>query len=319
MSRLRPVLSSAKSALIRRPRQELARLHRWGPRAYLRCAAWARQMEQAAMTLKPITPFGDPADQGARPLEVWFLTGDRFWYQTAFCAWSLAKQAGRPLLLHLVDDGSLKAEQEQQLRHLFPRGVTRWCDDLSAMVAEQLPQTQFPLLRQRWLDYIHIRKLIAIHLNSSGYKLVLDSDMLLFRPPVELLSWWDQPDGPCLMLDCIESYGYSRPLLEQLAGAPIPAQLNVGVCGVNSDSIDWQELEHWCRILVNQEGGSYYLEQALVAMLAARTTPTVLSRERYITFPTKEQSRRGEGVLQHYVADSKPWYFQTAWRQALAS
>lgn len=270
------------------------------------------------MALPPIAHREDQSDRVKRPLEVFFLTGDRFWYQTAFCAWSLAQQAGRSLVLHLVDDGSLKAEQEQQLRRLFPRGVTRWCDELSAMVAEQLPLAKFPLLRQRWLDYIHIRKLIAVHLNSHGIKLVLDSDMLAFRPPLELLAWWDQPGGPCLMVDCIESYGYSRRLLEQLAGAPIPPQLNVGICGLASDSIDWQELEHWCRILVAEEGSSYYLEQALVAMLAARSTPIVLPRDRYITFPTREQSRRGDGVFQHYVADSKPWYFQVAWRQIMA-
>lgn len=317
MPRLRPLLSAAKSALIRRPREELARLQRWGPRAYLRCGAWARQMERAAMALPPIVPAEPQPNQIARPLEVWFLTGDRFWYQTAFCAWSLAKQASRSLVLNLVDDGTLRTKQEQQLRHLFPRGMTRWHEELNASVAELLPLERFPVLRQRWLDYIHIRKLIAVHLNSHGSKLVLDSDMLFFQPPLELLAWWDQPVGPCLMLDCLESYGYSRPLLEKLAGAPIPPQLNVGICGLASDSIDWPELEHWCRILLEEEGSSYYLEQALVAMLAARNTPTVLPGNRYITFPTEAQSRRGDGVLQHYVADSKPRYFRAAWRQAL--
>ena len=117
------------------------------------------------------------------------------------------------------------------------------------------------------------------------------------------------------MVDCEESYGYSRELMEELAGATIPPLLNVGICGLASELINWEELEHWCQALVEREGTSYYLEQALVAMLAARLPPTVMPRSRYITFPTRQQTLAGEGVLQHYVADSKPWYFGEAWRQ----
>lgn len=314
MPSARALLSAAKTALYRRPKDELQRLQRWGPRGYFRTGAWQRQMEQAATRL-PVLPLLAP--ESGRPLEVWFLTGARFWYQTAFCAWSLAHHSQRALVLHLVDDGSLRSEQEQQLRRLFPSGVTRWKHELAAELDQHLPVSRFPVLRQRWSDYINIRKLTDIHLASSGTKLVLDSDMLFFRPPVELLAWWDQPEGPCLMVDCEESYGYSRELMEALAGAPIPPLLNVGICGLASELINWEELEHWCQFLVEREGTSYYLEQALVAMLAARTSPTVMPRSSYITFPTRQQTLAGEGVLQHYVADSKPWYFGEAWKFVL--
>ena len=312
----RALLSAAKTALNRRPKDELQRLQRWGPRAYLRCGAWAAEMEQAATSLPVLTP---PAPQSCRPLEVWFLTGARFWYQTAFCAWSLAQHSQRDLVLHLVDDGSLRSEQEQELRRLFPSGVTRWKHEVAAELDQHLPVSRFPVLRQRCSDYINIRKLTDIHLGSSGTKLVLDSDMLFFQRPVELLAWWDQPVCPCLMVDCVESYGYSRELMEELAGAPIPPLLNVGICGLASELINWEELEHWCQILVEREGTSYYLEQALVAMLAARSSPTVMPRSSYITFPARKQTLAGEGALQHYVADSKPWYFGEAWKLVLKS
>jgi len=90
--------------------------------------------------------------------------------------------------------------------------------------------------------------------------------------------------------------------------------VNVGICGLASELINWEELEYWCQILVEREGTSYYLEQALVAMLAARANHTVMPRSNYITFPTRQQAMAGEGVLQHYVADSKPWYFEEAWK-----
>lgn len=307
----RSTLSAAKTLLVRQPLAEFKRLRRWGPHAYVRTSVWAQQMEAAAHRLPvPTSTSIEPA------LEVWFLTGKRFWYQTAFCAWTLAHSSGRRLAVHLADDGTLTPELEQQLRRLFPDGRTHWREACLKRFEALLPASQYPTLHQRWHDYINLHKLTAPHLGSSGVQLVLDSDMLFFRRPEALLHWWDHRDQPCLMVDCEESYGYSRPLLERLAGVPILSSLNVGICGLNSDSIDWDELEYWCRSLVEAEGTCYYLEQALVAMLASRVQPTVMPRAEYITLPSRNQVDHGLGILHHYVADSKPWYFRKAWRCA---
>jgi hypothetical protein len=308
---IRPMLSAAKTLLVRRPWDEFGRLRRWGPRAYFCIEAWKRQMEEAACRL-PVLLAEDPA---LPPLEVWFLTGNRFWYQTAFCAWSLARHCGRALIVHLADDGSLTPELERELRRLFPQGTTHWRHDCQERFERLLQAARYPTLHERWHDYINLHKLTAPHLGASGVQLVLDSDMLFFRRPDALLAWCDQHQGPCLMVDCEESYGYSRPLLERLAGVPLLPSLNVGVCGLASDAIDWDELEFWCSSLVEAEGTSYYLEQALVAMLASRTQPIVMPKADYITFPTRQQALSGVGVLQHYVADSKPGYFGEAWKK----
>ncbi|MEM9017571.1 MAG: glycosyl transferase, partial [Verrucomicrobiota bacterium] len=157
---------------------------------------------------------------------------------------------------------------------------------------------------------------------STGWKLILDSDMLFFETPTEILHWWDERRSeiePCFMRDCEESYGYSRSLMTSLTGSPIPEELNVGICGLRSETIDWNELEHWCTELVEREGTSYFLEQALVAMIASRAPHRILPRESYITFPSSDEANAGAGVLQHYVADSKPDYFGTCWKIAAAS
>jgi hypothetical protein len=320
--RLRSLLSDAKTVIYRHPKREFAQLKRWGPKAYFRAASWAREMEHAATRL-PLLPT--PPAAPSPPLSVWFLTGKRFWYQTAYCAWTLATRSGRQVELNLIDDGTLEERHEEDLRRLFPQGKTIKAETVQAKIESLLPASRFPILRQRWLDYVNIRTLTDIHLGATGVKLVLDSDMLFFRRPDALLDWWDanqrpsaSPLSPCLMNDCVESYGYSRPLMERLAGAPLPPLLNVGVCGLKSEDLDWDEIEFWCRALLEAEGTSYYLEQALVAMLAARTDPTVMPRTDYITFPTRQQVSNGEGTLQHYVADSKPWYFGEAWKLAMS-
>lgn len=310
MASVRALLSTAKTSLYRRPKDELKRLYRWGPRAYFRIEAWKRQMEDSASHL----PAPEPFELNQPTLEVWFLTGRRFWYQTAFCAWSLARHSGRELEVHLADDGTLTAELEQELRRLFPAGRTLWRAECQERFERLLPLDRYPTLHLRWHDYINLHKLTAPHLGASGMQLVLDSDMLFLHRPDALLAWWDQRHQPCLMVDCDESYGYSRPLLERLAGVPLLPSLNVGICGLMSDSFDWDEIEFWCRSLLEAEGTSYYLEQALVAMLVSRGQSTVLSRADYITMPTAKQVNCREGVLHHYVADSKVNYFREAFR-----
>jgi len=328
---MRLTLSRLKTAFYRQPKDELQRFTRWGPRAYFRCEAWAQEMEAAAWKLPVVeTTQAKSGNESCRkPLEVWFLTGKRFWYQTAFCAWSLARQSDRRMILNLVDDGTMEGRHEQGLRRLFPDGITVCKEEIHGKIETLLPENRFPILRQRWIDYVNIRKLIDVHLGSKGVKLVLDSDMLFFRRPDALLEWWDAAQGAdsnerevwslCLMTDCVESYGYSRKLMEELAGASILPLLNVGICGLRSEMLDWERLEHWCRRLLEREGTSYYLEQALVAMLAARQPPTIMPAKDYITFPRKDQVVNGRGVLQHYVADSKPWYFGRAWKKIAES
>jgi hypothetical protein len=78
------------------------------------------------------------------------------------------------------------------------------------------------------------------------------------------------------------------------------------------------EIERWCRELITRERTSYYLEQALIAMLCASRPFTQLGLSRYITGPTDAQILAGQGVMQHYVDLSKKNYFRHAWR-ALAT
>ncbi len=313
---LRQFISDTKTTLYRKPKEELARLIRWGPKGYFLLDRMKAQMEAAAWKLEPLTPTSDE-----KPLEIWFLTGKNFWYQSAFCAWTLAKQCGREISVGIVDDGSLTTEQEEGIRKLFPKGITIRREEIRDKVESLLPEEKFPVLRQRWVDYVNIRKLTDVHLGSTGMKLVLDSDMLFFNKPTELLDWWDHSKGEelALMTDCEESYGYSRPLMEKLTGATIPKLLNVGICGITSESLDWEELEHWSAKLLEVEGTSYFLEQALVAMLASNRSHRVMPVESYITFPTREHVLTKHGALQHYVSDSKPWYFGEAWKLASKS
>lgn len=274
------------------------------------------EMEAAAATLPPL-----PARPGAARVELHLLTGRRFWYQTAFCLHSFARQSGADLRAHIYDDGSFDDALRARLTQLGPGLVFHSAAEIRARLDDLLPVGKFPVLRERWRNYPNIRKLTDPHLGSTGWKLVIDSDLLFFRRPGFLLDWCAAPpDRPLHAVDCEENYGYSRSLMEKLAGAPLPPLVNVGLCGLHSESLNWTELEAWCAELIAREKTSYYLEQALVAMLVARAQPcAVAPAADYVTKPDRCEGTAPQAVMHHYVAEAKRWYFRHGWRLALTT
>lgn len=287
-------------------------LREGGPLGQRRTAAGRSAMEAAAHTLATLS-----ATSGAR-LELHLLTGKDFWYQTLFCLWTFALHAQRPLSPVIYDDGSLAAQWRAPFRRLFP--TVRFVDRAAAVAQldRYLPTARYPHLRERWLSYPNIRKLIDPHLGSSGWKLVIDSDLLFFRRPDLLVAWLDNPGQPLHAVDCTTSYGYSRPLLDRLAGHPLADLVNVGLTGLRSDEVDWERLEAWTAALHAAEGTSYYLEQALIAMLVADRPCVVAPAADYVTLPRPPETQTPAAVMHHYVANSKGDYFRRCWRLALA-
>jgi len=268
-------------------------------------------MEQAAYRLPVLDALPEP------PLEVHLLTGHRFWYQTAFCLWTLSRNANRRVSPNICDDGSLLPMEREALVRLFPSARFVSCRETLVRLDRHLPASRFPVLRERWQHYPNIRKLIDIHAGSTGWKLVLDSDLLFFRRPTFLIDWLDRPRKPLHAVDCETSYGYSLGLLAELAGSAPAERLNVGLCGLQSDGIDWDRLESWCHTLIDRAGTHYYLEQALVALLLAGKDCAIAPAADYITLPQPPEALTCGAVMHHYVADSKKWYFRNNWRRAV--
>lgn len=288
-------------------------LRHGGPLAMRETERQRREMEAAAAHLPPLP------QPGGQPLVVHLLTGRRFAFQTAFCLHSLARHCPVPVQAEIYDDGTLETESTSILTRLSPSVRIHPPAGIHARLDKVLPTSRYPALRERWLNYPNLRKLIDVHLASTGWKLVLDSDLLFFRRPNLLLEWSAMPPNPLHAVDCTESYGYSRPLMEQLAGAPIPPLVNVGICGLRSETLDWDRLEHWCATLIAREKTNYYLEQALVAMqVAGAPSRTIAPAADYLTLPSPAEIATPTAVMHHYVDTAKRGYFRTAWRRTLS-
>ena len=272
-----------------------------------------RRMEKGAYEFPTVPQYNLPDP----PLEIYFLSGKKFWYQTCFCAYSMIQQAKVNIRPIIYDDGTLEPKYVREIKRIFPNAKIILRSETETRLNELLPISKFPYLRERHLNYPNIRKLIDIHLGSRGWKLVLDSDMLFFRNPQFLIDWLKSPNQPCYMIDTETSYGYSQSLMSSLTGVTIPERLNVGICGLKSEDIDWEKLEFWCKTTIEKEGKHYYQEQALTAMLVANQSCSIAPAKDYIVMPDETEGMKPKAVLHHYVANSKPWYFRYGWKQVL--
>lgn len=282
-----------------------------GPWERRRTESGRRAMEMEARTLPPLPDGIGPT------LELHLLTGRRFWYQTAFCLWTFARHAGRPLAPVIYDDGTLTEEHRAPIARLFPAVRFVPQKETLARLDAFLPLSRFPTLRKRWLNYPNIRKLIDPHAGTAGWKLVLDSDLLFFRRPALLIDWLDRPTQPLHAVDCVTAYGYSRNLMNELAGRTVDELVNVGLTGLNGGELDWERLEHWTRTLIERERTNYFLEQALIAMLVAGRSCAIAPAVDYVTLPREPEATECRAVMHHYVANSKRHYFQHCWRVAV--
>jgi hypothetical protein len=265
-------------------------------------------MEAAASRLPPqrVPAPGAP--------EVCFLTGRRFWYQTAFCCWSLRHHAGCDLRPVFIDDGTFDHALHAECLRLFPGADVETAAAIECRLEAHLPAAEYPTLRSQRLTYVHLRKLTDVHAGCTGWRVVLDSDMLFFRRPTALLEWLAHPNRLLHMHDVQDSYGYPQGTLARLAGCPLPARLNVGICGLRSEAIDWRQLEAWCAELLRRHGTSYYQEQALVALWVSRHSALCLPDQDFLVMPDEAECRSPTAVLHHYVDLSKRGYFRHAWR-----
>lgn len=265
-------------------------------------------MEKAALNLAPVISHPDG-------LRIYFLTGKKHLYQTLFCIQSLVKVSSALFKFVLVDDGSFNTELIQTINRLLPGTEVITQKMVEENLARFLPVQQFAILHQKRAVYPHIKKLTDIHtIPGNDWKLVLDSDMLFWSEPETIIKWLNNPGKPLYMQDCQNSYGYSKQLMEQLSGNKIPDLINVGAIGLNSADINWIKLNNWIEALEKNEGTSYYLEQALTAMLIGENPCEVLPSNEYIVNPDKEKIQNFTGILHHYVDLSKEGYFKKAWK-----
>jgi hypothetical protein len=303
-------LNKLYNVVWRHPLRDLQKLARdGGPFERQRTSAGHTAMREAAGTLPHL-----PSPKADVERRVHILTGERFWHQSAYCVASLQMVSDRRITPIFYSDGTLSENVAAKLRRVTPWAEFATSEAIDEQLEAKLPAHKFPSLRERRKEYVHLRKLTDIHTFGAGWKLVLDSDLLFFRTPDAMLQWFDNPHPMC-MKDITDNYGFPLDYLQSMVSGELPRRFNVGLYGMDSSSIDWDRVEHWCARQLKDFGFSYLQEQGLTAMLMAGKTVHVLPEEDYVLMPEVREGRAPRAVMHHYVDHSKRSYFQYGWRQ----
>jgi len=310
---LRKPISQLKTTLYRQPRDELQRMIRWGPEAYFRIDAWKREMEAAAWKLKAPPKM---TKASAKPIKIWFLTGGNHWYQTAFCIWTFLRHSRHDIRPVILDDGTLRDEHIAKLKDVAPHLIAESKQSSDERFESIFLKKKFPELHQWRERQLLFRKLVDVHGDASEWRTFFDSDMLFWSIPNQLDDYLSMPERPIYQIDCWESYGYSRKLTESLCGNRLPNAANIGLFALKGDLIDWEKVNHWLGAMRNAEGTRYNVTQCTCAMIMAGSRCEALDKESYKVLATSPARTHGSRILEHYVSDSKPHYFRTAWRKA---
>ena len=267
------------------------------------------EMTRAARDLPPLEASGNGGE-----VELHFLSGTGFWYQTCFCAYSLLMYSPSIAGVVIQNDGTLKAEETEILERVFPGVRIKDLSDIRSGLNKNFPEEIFPTLHCRSGHWITMRKLTVVHGGSSGWKLCLDSDMLFFKRPAMLLDWLSSPSVPCYLQGRGRAFGYSDELMSSLVEGTIPSSLNSGIFGFNSAAIDWTRLEHWAQTLLQREGSRYLMEQAMSAMLIAGSPYVEFPNSEYRLCPDIDEAITPVAVMHHYAGHSRPLMFRYGWR-----
>jgi len=266
-------------------------------------------MEQAAYLLSPPSPTKEPS------VKIHILTGERYWFQAAFCLWSFAATSGRAVDPIIFDDGSLKLEHIEALRRTFPRltffGAAQSLERLDAY----LPDGHFPTLRAQHRVNPFYKKLLDLHVGQTEWHLQMDSDLLFFRSPDFILKWYDCPQAQLYLRDIKNAYSGSIDYLSELAGCPILQRVNAGLLGIRSADIDWEQMEFWSKKLTEHGGSPNHIEQTLYALHLSARECIYPDPKDYVILPDPPEAIACKAVMHHYVTYTTLWHFQRNWRR----
>ncbi len=253
-----------------------------------------------------------------------FLSGGQYLHQTLLCIYSLFRfltpDEKEIFKFNIYDDGTLEVKDYEKIKIDFPFVNLILFKISDEKVKALLPENKYPRINLRLQTYPIMKKLVYVHLANKGLQPILDSDMLFFQRPNLFIEWMKnaKDDSTFFVQDIFRNYGYKDEVMEKLSNGKIPDKINGGLYSFHSERVSFDEIEQNLIDLELSGGASYYVEQALIAIIASKYANHIPAPESdYIVYPTKEQVEKKTGILHHYVNVSKEHYFDFAWKHII--
>lgn len=259
--------------------------------------AWYRDVVRPRiLKTLPIIGLTDPR------AEIHVLTSERDWLNLMWALKSFYHASGRHYGLCIHDDGTLNSDVRETLSHHFPdaRITDRpTCDAEVLASLERYPRCE----AFRRTNHLSPKVFDFRHYLQSERMLLLDSDVLFFREPTELLRRIEDPNYKLNSVngDVASAYTVDPDIVLEQTGVELIPRFNSGLGVIHRDSLnlDWIEeflglpdvLSHFWRI-----------EQTLFALCSGRYGTELLPPE-YDVFLGGDvgdrPSRHYVGVIRH--------------------
>ncbi|HEY7087314.1 MAG TPA: hypothetical protein VH518_04445 [Tepidisphaeraceae bacterium] len=211
-----------------------------------------------------------PAATVALPFSIHMLTCRRDLHM-AICAakaMNLVCEAALPWIFH--DDGTLGTGDLRLLAEQFPGCAVLESGEADARMNKLLSDQ--PNLKQLRDRSPLMKKLLDVPVFANRARFIyIDSDLLFFRRPSELLERASQKVGGNLFnRDLANAYCFNPELVLRTCEIEIPQRINSGCYICDTDYCNVANLERWLGSLVAAEPNFYihYAEQTLTAMAA---------------------------------------------------
>ena len=246
-----------------------------------------------------------------KTLEVHMLVGDRTWRMALWAAKSFQWATGFCWDFVFQDDGSLSQGQILEMERMFPAGVVMGRAEADAEMDRMLAGHP-ACLNARKRHFMFLKMFDPFfHSNRDRY-LLLDSDVLFFQKPLEILDW-SEVGTPSFLFDPDVKDSYSIPAsdLEAFFGIRMMRRANAGLALIPRAGVNLDVVEDYLVRFEQQSVHDLWLEQTAYVLLASKWDGSAgLLPETYeISF----DPRRHEGcVARHYVGthDSRPHFFR---------
>lgn len=232
-----------------------------------------------------------------RACEIHVMTSAADWVNMMWALKSFYWVSRRDYALCIHDDGTLTADERAAMRRHFPRA--------RVVAREEADRRLSPLLagHPRCLEFRRTNHLAPKVFDFMAYlesdrMLLLDSDILFFREPRQLLARVEDPAYRlnAFNADVASAYTVEPEAARALAGVELRGRINSGLALVHRDSMRLDWIEEFLR-LPGIVGHFWRIEQTLYALCASKYGVELL--------PAEYDVRLAEGIgdrpSRHYV------------------
>ncbi len=230
---------------------------------------------------------------------------------------SLYKSSRIDWPLNWLQGGQLSEKSQSILLHHFPGSRVLSPTVVDPKVEALCVEKQLPRLAATRRNHFMMRKLVdPLLLSSSNCILTLDTDILFFSDPVELMRAATDPDAENFYFrDCVSTYSIAESTLKPDGSRALVPRLNAGCGALKKARFSLRRLDELCDT-PGLFSVPWVAEQTLHAIYAAESKSSFLS-ESYLVSQQRglTDSAGNRIVAKHYPAKPRFWYYREGLRE----